>query len=198
MCFWLRDCCEKSLRREAKDRGGTEVSELCYQRPGLALGPGRGPGGPPGCLLVFPTLGASPASTGPGLIHSRKRPAQETDVQAAEETHNHRPREPAQASIHKNAANPGPRDRRGKTSAEDKDNDEQIKQLTREETEITILIIIINPIWSWKIREETAPIKLELAAIRRRRGKGKEKKETASTEEKETLGNKIRVTGSTK
>jgi hypothetical protein len=37
-----------------------------------------------------------------------------------------------------------------------------------------------------------------LAAIRRRRGKGKEKKETASTEEKETLGNKIRVTGSTK
>ena len=45
-------------------------------------------------------------------------------MQAAEETHNHRPREPAQASIHKNAANPGPRDRRGKTSAEDKDNDE--------------------------------------------------------------------------
>lgn len=66
-------------------------------------------------------------------------------MQAAEEAHNHRPREPAQASIHKNAATPGPRDRRGKTSVEDKDDDEQIKQLTREETEITI-IIMINPI----------------------------------------------------
>ena len=102
-------------------------------------------GGPPGCLLVFPTVGTSPASAGPGLIHSRKRPAQETDVQAAGETQSHRPREPAQASIHKNAANPGPRDSRGKASAEDKDNDGQIKQLTREETEITT-IIIINPI----------------------------------------------------
>ena len=110
----------------------------------MALGPGGGRGGPPGCLLVFSAVGASPPSPGPGLIHSRKRPAQETDVQAAGKptvtAHGNQPRPP----FIKTQRLQRPR-QEGKTSVEDKDDDEQIEQLTGEETEITI-IITIDPI----------------------------------------------------
>lgn len=73
---------------------------------------------------------------------------------------------------------------------EDSYNDDQIKQLTWENRNTNTNA---NLIWSWEIREEIAPIKLELATIRRRRREeGKEKKKkTALTGKEEVLVIKI-------
>ena len=99
--------------------------------PGLALGPGGAWGGrrSPGCPLALPAVDASPTYMGPVVSHSRKRPAQETDVHAAEETHNHRLRKSTGPSFIK-TSQPRAAEQKENTSVEGNDNDGQIKQLT--------------------------------------------------------------------